>query len=151
MKTLRTNRKALVLVAALYVAMDVEFRTMQGGRDVVMGGQLARGLFGRMTADVRESLALLPSMAAQQLKAINAASGTSSSGTGGSTSSTAVPPGQFSSGIVGSESQIAAHASVELGRGAGRRIGLGADRQHRHRMANRGELSERTAAHALRR
>jgi prepilin-type N-terminal cleavage/methylation domain-containing protein len=92
----------LVLVAALYVAMDVEFRTMQGGRDVVMGGQLARGLFGRMAADVRESLALLPSTAAQQQKALNAASSTSSS----SSSSTTAPPGQFSAGIVGSESQI---------------------------------------------
>jgi type II secretion system (T2SS) protein J len=50
----------LVLVAALYVAMDVQFRYMQTGRDAVVEGQVARGLLSRMAGEIRVSLATLP-------------------------------------------------------------------------------------------
>lgn len=51
----------LLLVAALYIALDVQFRYMQSGRNAVVEAQVARGLLTRMADDVRPSLAVLPS------------------------------------------------------------------------------------------
>lgn len=49
----------LLIVAALYVALDVQFRYMQSGRDAAAEGQLARGLLTRMAADIRLHLGTL--------------------------------------------------------------------------------------------
>ena len=38
---------SLLLVAALYMALDVQFRYMQSGQNAVAEGQLARGLLKR--------------------------------------------------------------------------------------------------------
>jgi prepilin-type N-terminal cleavage/methylation domain-containing protein len=94
----------LLLVAVLYVAMDFQFRSMQNGRKVVEEGQVARGLLRRVAADIRQSLALPQTLATLQTKFTNSAS-SSSSGSSSSSAST-LPPGQFSAGVVGSDSQI---------------------------------------------
>ncbi|HMP03276.1 MAG TPA: type II secretion system protein GspJ [Gemmatales bacterium] len=50
----------LLLLAALYVALDVQLRYMASGQRAVAEAQLARGLLNRVAADVRASLAMLP-------------------------------------------------------------------------------------------
>jgi prepilin-type N-terminal cleavage/methylation domain-containing protein len=74
----------LLLVAALYIALDVQFRHMESGRNAVAEGQLARGVFSRMAADVRPCLASLPSGALTNP--------TTSSGAGGGTASPSSSP-----------------------------------------------------------
>jgi prepilin-type N-terminal cleavage/methylation domain-containing protein len=127
----------LLLVAALYIALDIQFRHMESGRNAVGEGQLARGVFGRMAADVRPCLASLPSGAlTNPTSSSGSGGGTSSpssspssssptgskSGTGtGSTSSSSSSsssqsssstPGQFNLGIEGSENQIVLYTTA---------------------------------------
>src|SRR5262245_57484780 len=47
---------ALIILAALYVAIDTMFREMDEGRTRVQQSTLARALFQRMTADLKPSL-----------------------------------------------------------------------------------------------
>ncbi len=96
----------LLLVAALYVAFDVQLRYMQTGRNLVAEGQLARGLLNRMAADIRPSLAALPALpaAAAANPAAGAAQGAGTSA--GQDTSTTVTPGQFNLGVLGDDRQI---------------------------------------------
>lgn len=49
----------LLLVAALYVALDLQMRYMATGRDAVVEAQMSRGLLLHVSKDIRDSLALL--------------------------------------------------------------------------------------------
>jgi prepilin-type N-terminal cleavage/methylation domain-containing protein len=126
----------LLLVAALYIALDVQFRHMESGRNAVAEGQLARGVFGRMAADVRPCLASLPSGALTNPTTSSGSGGGtpsssssptgssptgSKSGTGTGTASSASSsssqtnsstPGQFNLGIVGSENQMVLYTTA---------------------------------------
>jgi hypothetical protein len=113
---------SLLLVAALYVALDVQMRYMQSGRNAVAEGQVARGLLARMARDIRLSLAALPKM--QNQGQGGAAAGTTNTGTTPATGTGATDggdpaaadpaaadvgttvPGQFNLGIVGDENQL---------------------------------------------
>lgn len=78
----------LLLVAALYIALDVQFRYMQSGRNAVVEAQVARGLLTRMADDVRPSLAVLPS----RKKTTAAASGAAAPTDPAQPAETAPPP-----------------------------------------------------------
>jgi prepilin-type N-terminal cleavage/methylation domain-containing protein len=113
-----------LIVTALYVAMDVQFRYAQSGRNAVAEGQLARGLLARIGADVRLSLASLPtrnlgtaSSPTGQLGGEASAAGTaqgadpnSTSGQAEGTTATGTT-GQFNYGILGDETQIQLYVS----------------------------------------
>jgi prepilin-type N-terminal cleavage/methylation domain-containing protein len=106
----------LLLVAALYVAMDVQFRYMQTGRDAVVEGQLARGILNRMSKDIRASLAALPNRTTTTPTSTNTQQqGSGSTGTGATeeetTSQTTTTP-QFNYGIVGDEYQMTLFVSA---------------------------------------
>jgi prepilin-type N-terminal cleavage/methylation domain-containing protein len=70
----------LLIVSALYVALDVQMRYMQSGRNAIIEAQLARGILTRMSADVRASMAMLPT---DPSVAGNSSSSGSGSGAGG--------------------------------------------------------------------
>jgi prepilin-type N-terminal cleavage/methylation domain-containing protein len=53
----------VLLIAALYVALDVQLRYMQTGRNAVAEGQLARGILARMASDIRQHLGKQPAAA----------------------------------------------------------------------------------------
>jgi prepilin-type N-terminal cleavage/methylation domain-containing protein len=141
----------LLLVAALYLALDIQFRHMESGRNAVGEGQLARGVFARMAADIRPCLASLPSGALTNPTATSSSGGGTSSpsssptgsspgtGTGSSSSSSSSSqsssntPGQFNLGIEGGDTQMMlytttlprytqATAGVQSGAGDYRRI-----------------------------
>lgn len=101
----------LLLLAALYVALDVQLRYMSSGRRAVAEAQLARGLLNRVAADVRGSLAMLPTTPTAEAAA--ASSTTSSSSTSGSSASStsggedqSASTGQFSYGMIGDSQQL---------------------------------------------
>src|SRR5438874_13801906 len=48
---------AILMMAALYVAMDVQLREMDEGRNRVEQSAVARGLFNRISNDLTSSLA----------------------------------------------------------------------------------------------
>src|SRR5260221_8034480 len=47
---------AIMMLAALYVALDVQLRDMQEGRDRVEKSTVARALFNRISSDLSPSL-----------------------------------------------------------------------------------------------
>jgi hypothetical protein len=106
----------LVLVAGLYVALDVQMRYIQAGRQIVAEAQLARGVLDRIGSDMRSQLALLPMSASlmtlqQQVDAQSSgASGASSSSSGSSGGSSS---GSSSSSNSGSSGSSAASQSAE--------------------------------------
>src|SRR5262245_52193261 len=69
---------AVLLLAALYVAMDLQLRHAEAARDVVVETALARTLFNRITADVTPSLGQADPMRYQSSQ-----SGSGGSGGGG--------------------------------------------------------------------
>jgi prepilin-type N-terminal cleavage/methylation domain-containing protein len=78
----------LLLMAALYVAVDVQLRHAQHARDIVEEATLARALLARMGHDIMPALAPpLPTPTASSAGAAATASPTSGT-TGGTTSST---------------------------------------------------------------
>ena len=82
----------LLLVAALYVALDVQLRYMQAGRQIVAEAQLARGVLNRIATDIRAQMAMLPtsaSLTVMQAEVDAQKAQASSSGSGGSTSGVA--------------------------------------------------------------
>jgi len=99
----------LLLLAALYVALDLQLRYMSSGRRAVAEAQLARGLLNRIAADVRASLAMLPTTPTAEAAT---AAATSSSSTGssaaaaGSSDTQTASTGQFAYGLVGDSQQI---------------------------------------------
>lgn len=92
----------LLLIAALYVALDVQMRYMQAGRNAVAEAQLARGLLARVGADIRGHLARLPSVSslASQVSNVQA------SGTDTSAVTSSVGTNQFNYGVQGDETQL---------------------------------------------
>jgi len=105
----------LLLVAALYVAMDVQFRYMQTGRDAVVEGQLARGILNRISKDIRASLGVLPNRNSTTTTANTQQSATTNTGTGTTeetTNQTTTTTPQFNYGIVGDEFQMTLFVSA---------------------------------------
>ncbi len=82
----------LLIVAALYVALDVQIRYMHAGRNAVVEAQLARGLLTRITADIKLSMAMLPTDPSV------AGRGSSGGGRGGRPGSSGGPGGGSGSG-----------------------------------------------------
>lgn len=74
----------MIVVAALYATVETQLRSMQTGREVIAEAHLAQGLFNRLAADIRRSVALTP--------AAQAANATSSSSTNASSSATSSTP-----------------------------------------------------------
>lgn len=105
----------LLLIAALYVALDVQMRYMQTGRNAVAEGQLARGLLARIGADVRSHLARLPSVSslASQVSTVE------SSGTDTSSVTSTAGTNLFNYGVQGDETQLVLFVSgvTRFGRG----------------------------------
>jgi hypothetical protein len=89
----------LVLVAALYVAMDVQFRYMQTGRDAVVEGQVARGILNRMASEIRLSLAKLP----PQKPSTTTSTATTPTGEAEEATPTTESPGHYNYGLAGDE------------------------------------------------
>lgn len=102
----------LLLLAALYVALDVQLRYMSSGRRAVAEAQLARGLLNRVAADLRNSLAMLPTTPTAESAAASATGATtanaSGSGSGDSSSGTDsnAASGQFGFGLLGDSQQM---------------------------------------------
>jgi hypothetical protein len=101
----------LVIVAALYVAMDVQFRYMQTGRNAVVEGQLARGILNRVGRDVRLSLAALPSRPTSTTTT-TPTTGATVEGTESEQATTATGMGIFNYGLLGDERQITLFVST---------------------------------------
>jgi len=112
----------LLLIAALYVALEVQMRYMQTGRNAVAEGQLARGLLARMGADIRQHLGKLPTTqsaagataAATDTTTGTATGGTTSTSTSGTEASTSGGLGttQFNYGVQGDETQLMLYVSA---------------------------------------
>lgn len=112
----------LLLVAALYVALDVQMRYQQSGREAIVDAQMARGLLQRMAVDIRQSMGMLmtnptvtasmQAMLSSQTGATNSSSG--STGGSGPTGQQAATLGttQYSFGLVGSETELSLYQSV---------------------------------------
>lgn len=78
----------LLVVMALYAALDVQMRYMQTGRNAVEQGKVARGILDRMAKDIRPCLAVLPEQKSSPFRR-------SSGGTmGGGTQPPASPPAE---------------------------------------------------------
>jgi hypothetical protein len=79
---------AVLLLAGLYVAVDVQLRLAQSGRDRVEQSTVARGIFGRMRTDAAATVSLSdPGRFRVQSTSSSSSSSSSSSGTGSSSSS----------------------------------------------------------------
>lgn len=101
----------LLLLAALYVALDVQLRYMSSGRRAVAEAQLARGLLNRVASDLRNSLAMLPTTPTAEAAAATATGATSAtaSGTGSgdaSSNTDSGAAGQFGFGLLGDSQQM---------------------------------------------
>jgi prepilin-type N-terminal cleavage/methylation domain-containing protein len=95
----------VLLLAALYVAVDIQFRQTQTGRDIVEQGTLARGLINRIVADIAPGLGPPNPSRYQQSSSQGSGGGSPSGGSssaGGGASSSGSPAG--SQGTSGSGS-----------------------------------------------
>lgn len=108
----------LLLVAALYVALDVQIRYMQAGRNAVAEGQLARGLLSRIGADIRMHMGKLP--ASQSTTTTTTPTATNTTSNAGSSTAGSLGTSQFSYGIQGDGTQLMLFVSAvpRYGRGA---------------------------------
>lgn len=112
----------LLLIAALYVALEVQMRYMQTGRNAVAEGQLARGLLARMGADIRQHLGKHPASSAAATATATATTTTSTSATaptttGASGTDAAASGGglgttQFNYGVQGDDTQLMLYVSA---------------------------------------
>lgn len=100
----------LLLVAALYVALDVQMRYMATGRNAVVEAQMSRGLLLHVGKDVRDSLALLNTSASWRTQLQPPATDMAQPGaTGQATTPTATDPigtGQDNTGLYGDEQSL---------------------------------------------
>lgn len=126
----------LLLVAALYVALDVQMRYMQAGRQIVAEAQLARGVLNRIGTDLRSQLALLPSAASlavmqQQMDAQTAQSSGSTSGpstgSGGASSGGSAGAGGSAGGASSGGSDASAQAAEDPSQAAQVNFGVQGD------------------------
>jgi prepilin-type N-terminal cleavage/methylation domain-containing protein len=102
---------SLMLMAVLYAALDVQFRTMNTGQDAAAEGQLARGLLNRMANDIRNSLGTINTDTSSGIKLTTNSSSSSNSSTSNSSSSsssnsTTTTPTEYNFGIQGQDTQI---------------------------------------------
>jgi prepilin-type N-terminal cleavage/methylation domain-containing protein len=92
LEVLLASAIGVLLMAALYVAMDVQLRHAQAGRDLVEQSLLVRALLARMANDIRPSLgpALPPSSSSSSMPAAGGSSATAgaASTTAGASSNT---------------------------------------------------------------
>jgi prepilin-type N-terminal cleavage/methylation domain-containing protein len=79
---------AVLLMAALYVAMDVQVRFAQTGREAVEQSALARALFARIAADIDGALTPITAVGTS-----SSAASASAAGTGGAATGTAADAG----------------------------------------------------------
>jgi prepilin-type N-terminal cleavage/methylation domain-containing protein len=98
----------LLIVSALYVALDVQMRYMQSGRNAIIEAQLARGLLTRMSADIRASMAMLPT---DPSIAGNSSGSGSGSGSGGGSTGAPSASGAGGSGSGGGSSSAGGSGS----------------------------------------
>ncbi|MER3415981.1 MAG: hypothetical protein C4297_07190 [Gemmataceae bacterium] len=68
----------LLLVAALYVAVDVQFRYIQTGQEVVADSHIARGVLHRLSTDLQRTLAPPVGSGAGSVSASSSATGSAS-------------------------------------------------------------------------
>jgi prepilin-type N-terminal cleavage/methylation domain-containing protein len=104
----------VLLLAALYVAVDVQLRHARAGRNIVEQATLARSLLNRMDADITAAAALVDP---ERFRA-----GNNSSSSGGSSSASTSPSNSNSSagnsGNTGSNSGSSSGSSVSGGGGS---------------------------------
>jgi len=77
LEVLLASAIGVLLMGGLYVAVDVQLRHAQAGREVVQQGTLARALLARMTSDINASVGPVQPV-------VTGSSGGSGSGSGGS-------------------------------------------------------------------
>src|SRR5438874_4411321 len=73
---------AVLLLAALYVAMDLQLRHAEAARDVVVETALARTLLNRIAADITPSVGQADPMRYQSSQSASGGSTAGASGTG---------------------------------------------------------------------
>jgi prepilin-type N-terminal cleavage/methylation domain-containing protein len=96
LEVLLASAIAVLLMAALYVAVDMQLRQVQASRQLMERSTLARNVLNRIARDIRGSLApTLP--AASGAAAAGSSSGSSGTGSGSSTGSGGTPTGSGSS------------------------------------------------------
>ncbi len=83
LEVLLASAIAVMIMGALYVAVDMQLRTAQAGRDVVEKSTLARALFARMASDIAGSLA--PALPANSTSGSSSAGGSTAGGAASST------------------------------------------------------------------
>jgi prepilin-type N-terminal cleavage/methylation domain-containing protein len=103
----------LLIVAALYVALDVQIRYMHTGRNAIIEAQLARGLLTRISSDVRLSLAMLPTDPSIT------SNGSSSDGSGTGSGSGAGASGGTGTGAAGNSSSGSGSGATSGGAASG--------------------------------
>jgi prepilin-type N-terminal cleavage/methylation domain-containing protein len=102
----------LLLVAALYVALDVQMRYMATGRNAVIESQMSRGLLQHVGNDIRGSLALLNTGASWRAAIPPPASASSDSSsqtqtqTDSSQTTDPIGTGQDDTGLYGDEQHL---------------------------------------------
>jgi prepilin-type N-terminal cleavage/methylation domain-containing protein len=111
----------ILLMSALYVAVDVQLRHAQAGRDIVQQSTLVRSIMTRVAADISKSVGLSTPVLQAQSSMSGQAGGTGStgssgsggsSGSSGSTSGTNVSSTSGSSSSSGTTTTTSANASV---------------------------------------
>src|SRR3954454_8013063 len=84
LEVLLSSAIGVLLLSGLYVAVNVQLRHAQAGRDLVERGTLARGLLARIANDISPTLA--PAMPASSSQSSSSSAGTSTtSATSGTT------------------------------------------------------------------
>ncbi len=104
----------LLIVAGLYVILNIQVGSMDLSRNLVGEAQLARGLMNRVARDVRLSLARLPGQASSTTQSTSTATTTTDpaattgtdTATESTTTGTQTTPTQFNQGLVGSEQEL---------------------------------------------
>jgi type II secretory pathway pseudopilin PulG len=106
---------AVFLMVGLYIALDVQIRQAQAGREAVEKATLVRALFVRMSRDL--SCSLTPLSAAKAAAAAPAATGTT--GTTTATATTTDPEAELAiplaAGVIGDDTTVAIFASKVAG------------------------------------
>jgi prepilin-type N-terminal cleavage/methylation domain-containing protein len=114
----------VLLLAALYVAVDIQFRHTQSGRDVVQQSALARGVINRITADVSPGLPPISPTRYKQLLGQNTGGGGGGGG-GGQPGGSAGGSAGGSSGAAGASTGSASANQGTTGSGPGSSSGSG--------------------------
>jgi prepilin-type N-terminal cleavage/methylation domain-containing protein len=99
----------VILVAALYAAMEMQLRHMQAGRDVTEQSGLARALLARMSSDIMHSLTPVAPVFYPSSSSLPNSTGTGSNATTSSSSSSSPTTDstfQFDLGLQGDKSQL---------------------------------------------